>query len=441
MRPSVTSPEPQPEDARPDERVWHALEVSDVLPALGTSPQRGLTTEEATQRLTRYGHNELEEKARPGFWRMLLGQLSSFIVIVLIVAGVVSAVLGDYIEAAAILAIVVLNALLGVIQERRAEEALAALRRMAAPEAQVIRDGHRVSVPARELVPGDLVVLEAGNFVPADLRLVETVNLRIEEAALTGESVAVEKDARVVLRQDVPLGDRLNTAFMGTVVAYGRGRGLVVTTGMHTQIGLIAAMLQAAEEESTPLQRKLDQLGKVLGWAALAVCALVFLVGWARGYEPLEMFIIAVSLAVAAVPEGLAAVVTITLALGMREMIKRHALIRRLSSVETLGSTTVICSDKTGTLTQNQMTVTRLWVDGTLLEVTGQGYDPVGAFRVDGQAGRPDSDAGGVHRAVGGRAGQRRRDRAGGGGSGDALPGGRRPDRVGVDRGGRQGRR
>ncbi len=175
---------------------------------------------------------------------------------------------------------------------------------MAAPEAQVIRDGHRVSVPARELVPGDLVVLESGNFVPADLRLVETVNLRIEEAALTGESVAVEKDARVVLRQDVPLGDRLNTAFMGTVVAYGRGRGVVVTTGMHTQIGLIAAMLQAAEDESTPLQRKLDQLGKMLGWAALAVCALVFLVGWVRGYEPLEMFIIAVSLAVAAVPEG-----------------------------------------------------------------------------------------------------------------------------------------
>ncbi|MCX6070182.1 MAG: cation-translocating P-type ATPase [Chloroflexi bacterium] len=385
MRPSVTSPSPQPGDPRQDERVWHALEVSDLLPALGTSPERGLTTDEAARRLARYGHNELAEKPRPGFWKMLLGQLSSFIVIVLIVAGVISAILGDYIEAAAILAIVALNAVLGVVQERRAEEALAALRRMAAPEAQVIRDGHRVSVPARDLVPGDLVILEAGNFVPADLRLVETVNLRIEEAALTGESVAVEKDARVVLRQDVPLGDRLNTAFMGTVVAYGRGRGLVVTTGMHTQIGLIAAMLQVAEDEQTPLQRKLDQLGKVLGWAALGVCALVFLVGWGRGYEPFEMFIIAVSLAVAAVPEGLAAVVTITLALGMREMIKRHALIRRLASVETLGSTTVICSDKTGTLTQNQMTVTRLWVDETTLEVTGQGYDPVGQFRVDGK--------------------------------------------------------
>jgi Ca2+-transporting ATPase len=386
MRPTAMAPGTEPEDQRPDGRVWHALEVSDLLPALGTSPQHGLPSDEAARRLERHGPNELVEKQRPGIWSMLLGQLSNFIVIVLIVAGVVSAMLGDYVEAAAILAIVALNAILGVVQERRAEEALAALRRMAAPEAQVIRDGHRQTLPARDLVPGDLVLLEAGNFIPADLRLVETVNLRVEEAALTGESVAVEKDARVVLRQDVPLGDRLNTAFMGTVVAYGRGRGIVVSTGMHTQIGLIAAMLQAGEDETTPLQRKLDQLGKVLGWAALGVCALVFLIGWARGYEPFDMFLVAVSLAVAAVPEGLPAVVTITLALGMREMIKRHALIRRLASVETLGSTTVICSDKTGTLTQNQMTVTRLWVDGTMLEVTGQGYDPVGQFRIDGQA-------------------------------------------------------
>jgi P-type Ca2+ transporter type 2C len=378
-------PTPSPEPSGPDRNLWHTLGVPEVLPALATSPESGLTSDEAARRLVLHGPNELAEKPRPGFWKMLLAQLSSFIVIVLIVAGVVSAILGDYIEAGAILAIVALNAILGVIQERRAEEALAALRRMAAPEAQIIRDGHRISVPARELVPGDLVLLEAGNFVPADLRLVETVNLRIEEAALTGESVPAEKDARVVLRQDVPLGDRLNTAFMGTVVSYGRGRGFVITTGMHTQIGMIAAMLQVEEDELTPLQRKLDQLGRVLGWAALGVCALVFLVGWARGYEPFEMFITAVSLAVAAVPEGLAAVVTITLALGMREMVKRHALIRRLASVETLGSTTVICSDKTGTLTQNQMTVTRLWVDGTMLEVTGQGYDPVGEFRVDGK--------------------------------------------------------
>ncbi|MEW6567808.1 MAG: cation-translocating P-type ATPase [Chloroflexota bacterium] len=365
--------------------TWHAREAEDVFRSLGTSPQQGLSSSEAARRLEAHGPNELAEAPRPTFWRMLLEQFSSFIVVILIIASLLSAVLGDYVEAGAILAIVVLNAVLGVVQERRAEEALAALRRMAAPEAHIIRDGHRQVIPARELVPGDIVLLEAGNYVPADLRLLESVNLRIEEAALTGESVAVEKDARITLRQDVPLGDRLNTAFMGTLVSYGRGRGVVVSTGMHTQIGMIATMLQLVQEEPTPLQQRLDQLGKVLGWAALGVCALVFILGWARGHDALDMFLIAVSLAVAAVPEGLPAVVTITLALGMREMIKRHALIRRLSSVETLGSATVICSDKTGTLTQNQMTVTRLWVDGVTFEVTGQGYVPHGQFRVDGR--------------------------------------------------------
>ena len=376
---------PSPQEVAAGESIWHAREAEDVLRELETSAVSGLTAEEAARRLERYGHNELVEAARPGFLRLLLNQFNNFIVIVLIVAAVVSALLGDFIEAAAILAIVILNAALGVIQDQRAEAALAALRKLSAPEAQVVRDGHRQAAPARDLVPGDVVLLEAGNYVLADLRLVETANLRVEEAALTGESVPVEKDSRIVLRQDVMLGDRRNTAFMGTLVSYGRGRGVVVSTGMHTQLGLIAKMLQSVHQEETPLQRRLDQLGKFLGWAALAVCGLVFLIGWLRGYDPLEMFIIAVSLAVAAVPEGLAAIVTITLALGMREMIHRHALIRRLASVETLGSTTVICSDKTGTLTQNQMTVTRLWADGTALDVTGQGYDPAGDFRRDGQ--------------------------------------------------------
>ena len=368
-----------------ESETWHAREAEDVFSSLATSPQDGLTFEEATRRLEQHGPNELAEAPRPTFWHMLLQQFNNFIVIILIIASIVSAILGDYIEASAIMAIVLLNAVLGVVQERRAEEALAALRRMAAPEAHVIRDGHRLVIPARELVPGDVVLLESGNYVPSDMRLTETANLRIEEAALTGESQAVDKDARITLRQDVSLGDRRNTAFMGTLVTYGRGRGVVVSTGMHTQIGMIATMLQLVEEEPTPLQQRLDQLGKVLGWAALAVCALVFAIGWARGYAPLGMFLIAVSLAVAAVPEGLPAVVTITLALGMREMIKRHALIRRLSSVETLGSATVICSDKTGTLTQNQMTVTRLWVDGVSFEVTGQGYIPRGQFRRNGK--------------------------------------------------------
>jgi Ca2+-transporting ATPase len=373
------------QDSPPRDDTWHARDASDVFQSLGTSPRSGLSPAEAAARLEHIGPNELREAPRPTFWQTLLEQFYSFIVVILIAASALAAVLGDYVEAAAILAIVLLNALLGVIQQRRAEEALAALRRMAAPEAQVIRDGHRQVIPARDLVPGDLVLLEAGNYVPGDLRLVETANLRIEEAALTGESVPVEKDARVTLRQDVALGDRRNTAFMGTLVAYGRGRGVVISTGMTTQIGMIATMLQLVQEEPTPLQRRLDQLGKTLGWAALAVCALVFLVGWWRGYEPLEMFLVAVSLAVAAVPEGLPAVVTITLALGMREMIKRHALIRRLSSVETLGSATVICSDKTGTLTQNQMTATQMWVDGMSFDITGRGYAPLGQFHLNGK--------------------------------------------------------
>ncbi|MEA1977728.1 MAG: HAD-IC family P-type ATPase, partial [Chloroflexota bacterium] len=365
------------------EDIWHVLEATEIVHALQTSPKQGLSEEEARRRLEQFGPNELEEAEKPSLFRLILEQFKNFIVIVLIVAALAAALLGDYIEAAAILAIVVLNAILGVVQERKAEEALAALRRLAAPDALVLREGRRQTCPARELVPGDVVFLEAGNFIPADLRLIETVNLRIEEAALTGESVPVTKDAHLVLTQDMALGDRRNTAFSGTVVSYGRGSGVVVSTGMRTQIGMIAAMLQAVQEEPTPLQRKLDQLGKVLGIAALIVCALVFGVGWLRGIPPLEMFLVAVSLAVAAVPEGLAAVVTITLALGMQEMITRNALIRRLSSVETLGSTTVICSDKTGTLTQNQMTVTRMWVDGTTFVISGGGFGQTGDFKVD----------------------------------------------------------
>jgi Ca2+-transporting ATPase len=363
----------------PHERPWHAVELGELFQLFNTSPDTGLSSEEARKRLRLYGTNELQEGPRTTLLQRIIAQFNNFIVLVLIAAAVVSALLGDHIEAAAIMAIVVLNALLGVIQEQKAEQALAALRRLAAPEAHVIRDAKRVNVPGRELVPGDIVLLEAGNYVPADLRLIEAVNLKVEEAALTGESVAVEKDATAALPPDLPLGDRRNSAFSGTLVAYGRGKGLVVATGMGTQIGRIAAMLQTVEEGETPLQRRLDQLGKVLGWIALGVCGVVFGVGWLRGFDPLEMFLVAVSLAVAAVPEGLPAVVTITLALGMREMIRRNALIRKLASVETLGSTTVICSDKTGTLTQNQMTVTQVWVDGLALEVVPDPESPLHA--------------------------------------------------------------
>ncbi len=374
---------------------WHSRAIEHVAAEFKTKLDAGLSSAEAQARLERYGPNELREKPSTPFWKLVLEQLNSFVVILLIVASIVSAFLGDYVEAAAIMAIVVLNAVLGVVQESRAERALAALKKMAAPEAEVIRDGHRYKIPSRELVPGDVVLLEAGNFVPADLRLIESVNLKVDEASLTGESVAVEKRASDILKDDIPLGDRRNAAYMSTLVTYGRGKGIVVGIGMSTQMGLIAEMLQSFEEEPTPLQKKLNQLGKTLSAAALVICFGVFVVYVGRelaspvheqdlGKAIIAAFLIAVSLAIAAVPEGLPAVVTISLALGMREMIRRNALIRKLSAVETLGSATTICTDKTGTLTQNEMTAVRLWVHHSEFMIDGGGYQPDGAFR------RPD---------------------------------------------------
>ena len=241
-------------------------------------------------------------------------------------------------------------------------------------------------------MPGDLVILEAGNYVPADLRLVESVNLKIEEASLTGESVPVEKNAEIVFNNDVPLGDRSNSAFMSTVVTYGRGKGIVVETGMNTEIGLIAEMLESYEEESTPLQKKLAELGKILGIASLAICGIVFILGLIRGVPILEMFMTAVSLAVAAIPEGLPAIVTIVLALGMQRMVKRHSIIKKLHAVETLGSTTVICSDKTGTLTQNEMTAQKVFVNGNVYSISGEGYKTQGEFTLNGKTIDPLAD-------------------------------------------------
>ncbi len=383
-------------------RPWHAMSAEEVLAALGSEAASGLTEAEARRRLAEYGPNELQEKPPISFWERLLDQLKGFVVIILLVAAVISALMGDWVEAAAIMAIVVLNAAIGVIQESKAEEALAALKKMAAPDAHVIRDGRRLTIPARELVPGDIVLLEAGNVIPADVRLIETINLKVDEASLTGESMPVSKRADLVLPPDTPLGDRRNCAFMSTMVTYGRGKGVVVATGMQTEIGLIAEMIQSFEEEVTPLQRKLDDLGRVLGIGSLAICGLVFVVGVLRPLllgQPVtlqdvaDFFMVSVSLAIAAVPEGLPAVVTICLALGMRRMVRRHALIRRLPAVETLGSATVICSDKTGTLTQSEMTATRLWADGVSYEVSGRGYAPEGGFHREGEAIEPREEA------------------------------------------------
>ncbi len=393
---------------QPDAKIWHSVSSEEALDHLQSGFNQGLASDEAQRRLAQYGPNELTEAPRPGFWSRLLDQLKNFLVMILIVASVVSLLLGDYIEAVAIMAIVVLNAILGVIQEARAEEALAALKKMAAPEAHVLRDGHQVTVPARELVQGDIVMLETGNYIPADVRLLEAVNLKIEEASLTGESEPVQKRADVVLDREIPLGDRRNTAYMGTLVTYGRGRGVVTGTGMNTQIGLIAQMIQSFETEQTPLQRKLEQLGRTLGIAALAICGLVFLVGVGRymldpipgitlSEQVLEMFIVAVSLAIAAVPEGLPAVVTICLALGMQRMVRRNALLRRLPAVESLGSATVICSDKTGTLTQNAMTVTEVWTPDAQLSVSGDGYTPEGEWSDGDHVFRPGELPGSVN--------------------------------------------
>lgn len=357
---------------------WHTLEHEDLVRQLQTSTDQGLSSSEAEARLQAVGPNQLAEAKPVTIWQLVWEQLNNFSIWLLIAAAIIAALLGDRVEVAVILAVVILNTILGVAQEWRAEQALSALKKMSGPEADVIRDGYRQTVTATQLVPGDLVLLEIGNYVPADIRLIETINLRIDESALTGESIPVEKVNSVRLRQDVPLGDRKNTAFMGTVVNYGRGKGIVVSTGMQTQIGMIAHMLQSVEDEKTPLQRQLNELGKTLGIATIAICAIVFLVGWLRGNDALEMFMIAVSLAVAAVPEGLPSVVTISLVLGMREMVNRHVLIRRLSSVETLGSATVICTDKTGTLTQNQMTATHVWVDGYDLAIVEDGYQLFG---------------------------------------------------------------
>jgi P-type Ca2+ transporter type 2C len=338
---------------------WYKLPVADALQQIGTKPDAGLSSAQAQELRAKFGPNELQEKAGRSRLAILWEQFSGILTILLVIAALISLILGDWIEAVAILVIVILNALLGYTQETKAEQSMAALKQMAVPEVRVRRNGDIQEISALDLVPGDIVILETGNIVPADGRLVSGVNLRVEEAALTGESEPVEKEADLIFDTDKALGDRRNMLYSGTIVNYGRGEFVVTSTGMQTELGHIATLIQGVEDDETPLQQRLDRLGKVLAYAALALVTVVILLGILRGESDIEeLLLTAVSLAVAAVPEALTAVVTIALSLGAQRMLKRRALIRRLPAVETLGSVSVICSDKTGTLTLNRMTVT-----------------------------------------------------------------------------------
>jgi Ca2+-transporting ATPase len=345
---------------------WHQKTIKDIFDELLSSPS-GLSEAEARKRLEKHGLNVLKETKKRTLFMMFLDQFRDFMILVLIAAAIVSGIIGELSDTIAIVVIVVLNAIVGFVQEYRAEKAIAALKKMAAQTATVIREGLPVNIPASELVTGDIVTLEAGKIVPADTRLIEGVQLKVGEAALTGESVPVEKHINVLHDEMIPLGDRKNMAYKGTTVSYGRGTGIVVATGMKTELGKIATMLQEEEEGKTPLQKRLAVFGKKLAVAILAICAVIFGIGILKGVPPLLMLLTAVSLAVAAIPEALPAVVTISLALGAKKMVRQNALIRKLPAVETLGSVTYICSDKTGTLTLNQMTVEEIYVDGKII--------------------------------------------------------------------------
>ena len=370
---------------------WYKLGKEELLSQLETDQESGLKSSEVESRLQKYGHNELKEEEGKSFLTKLKEQFSDFLILILIGAAIISFIVGERTDAVVILAIVVINAFLGIYQEGKAEKALEALKQMASPTAKVMRNGHIEVVPSSTLVPGDIVLLEAGDIIPTDLRLIESSNLKVEEASLTGESVPVEKDSNLMISEDASLGDRSNMAYMSTIVTYGRGKGIAVETGHSTEIGKIATAIQSYEDEATPLQNQLNQLGKFLGIATILICIIVFAVGLLQDREILEMFMVSISLAVAAIPEGLPAIVTIVLSLGMNKMVKRHAIVKKLLAVETLGSTTVICSDKTGTLTQNEMTVVKVYTDGKILDITGGGYEPIGEFKQDGEIVPPNS--------------------------------------------------
>ncbi|MDO7786207.1 calcium-transporting P-type ATPase, PMR1-type [Desulforamulus aquiferis] len=367
---------------------WFEMGRQEVIEKLGTCAEKGLDEQSAKERLEQYGPNKLASAGRTPPWLMFVNQFKDFMVLILLAATLVSGLLGEWADAITIMIIVVINAILGFVQEFRAEKSMEALRALTAPEARAIRNGLERKVRASDIVPGDIVLLDTGDKVPADLRLLSLSNLEVEESALTGESNPVKKRvANMAGQEEVSLGDTRNMAYMGTVVVRGRAKGVVVSTGMHTEMGHITKMIQEAEDDQTPLQRRLEHLGKSLVIFCLGVCALVVVLGIWRGEPMYHMFLAGVSLAVAAIPEGLPAIVTIALAIGVQRMIRRNAIIRRLPAVETLGCATVICSDKTGTLTENQMTVRSVMVGNSTVRITGEGYDPKGEFHFDGSKG------------------------------------------------------
>ena len=358
----------------------------ELLDRLNSNPKTGLSSSEVEARLEKYGPNRIESSNKRSLLEKLKDQLVDPMVILLIIASIISAFTGDTVEAIIIIAIVVINAIMSIYQEGQAEDSVAALQKMSSPEATVLRDGKRGKVKADGLVPGDIVILETGDIIPADIRLLDSRNLQIDESSLTGESVAVEKDADAVYDTEVGIGDRSNSAFSSSIVTYGHGEGVITATGHDTEIGHIATSLDSVEDKETPLQRQLKDLSKKLAILVIIVSILVFVVGYFRtGMDLLDNFMVAVSLAVAAIPEGLTAVVTIVLSIGMNRMVEKKAIVKNLVSVETLGSTTAICSDKTGTLTQNEMTITKVFTDFKEFDVEGSGYTPQGDIKLDGE--------------------------------------------------------
>lgn len=348
--------------------MWYKKSKNEILKELDVDEKNGLSSNEALRRLEKYGKNKLVTKKKKTLFKQFLSQLKDVMIYILIIAAIISAFLGEISDALIILLVIVINAVIGVVQESKAEKALDALKELSTPKALVKRDGSLKEILSEDIVPGDIVIIDAGRYIPGDLRLIDTANLKIEESAFTGESVPSEKDASFLPDKEIPIGDQNNMAFMSTLATYGRGVGVVVGTGMNTEIGKIAKMIEQEENDETPLQKKLSELGKILGFLAVGICILIFIISFFQGRDLLEMFLTSISLAVAAIPEGLPAIVAIVLALGVQRMVKKNAIIRKLPAVETLGSVSMICSDKTGTLTQNKMTVTTVYTNDSYIK-------------------------------------------------------------------------